>query len=695
MKKKNLLLAILFLAGVSFSSCSKEQDALQPKVSIEPKTEKLYVDLGAISAESDEARLAQKLENKGLVAGPFLTEKDLLVRLAVRRKGEPNAGVAVRDYRLNKVHGKNKYRYAGYIEIPVGTNPKIEVSGLVLSEVSNTATQDDGQAYLTPAKGDTRFMDFSLGDYSNPATSLEPGKLFRSVVGKPTTLDTRLPYMTEWVEASIGAGVGNVPHRVTNPLELEFKKSGTLLRLKFQNKQDKPIKVKSLVVVTNAIAQQATYDLRNYEHPTTLNNAAAASQIKTTAFIWDLKTPITVPAAQGGKDAVASELVYVWVAPTGGKDLQISPMDDQGRVYDNSFKTSNLRLKDGTMELAITLRPKRGSVPPTAGLTGNVLPLAHIPNTGYPGYFAMIVMADDSYAYYKPKRLSFNPYTGSSINYDPEVPGPTHYWLSGRPAPADVPKDKYKPYLEFRHDFDPVKLVDSGIEYRMMSYQELGAIFPGIDISAKLRFTLKYDNYNVTQAEYVKVDYYNPDEKPHYIGQYKGSTNGEKVIYGLRYIPNKQKGNNDETKITAFRYEYVNPTNIPKEGVPYVHPSEWTENMNIAHLKVTARYLGANNKETIETIASPDFWNRNTGNDVTLRLPALGSKHTHYNENFTPSNFGSSGHFWTNSLRYSSDSKLVYSFSSEYINVGPDDGGFNATLRANRGFNIIAIPKNI
>ena len=120
---------------------------------------------------------------------------------------------------------------------------------------------------------------------------------------------------------------------------------------------------------------------------------------------------------------------------------------------------------------------------------------------------------------------------------------------------------------------------------------------------------------------------------------------GRHVAYALRFGKASHKGSAyamDNSRLTAFRYEYSINKDDPKGGFA---------------LKITARYLGENFQHDINFIASEGFWSSFTWDDATLILPANGLR---LGTEITTR--GYAGEYWSTSAGFDDLSASALSF---------------------------------
>lgn len=121
---------------------------------------------------------------------------------------------------------------------------------------------------------------------------------------------------------------------------------------------------------------------------------------------------------------------------------------------------------------------------------------------------------------------------------------------------------------------------------------------------------------------------------------------GRHVGYALRFGKSRQgaaDGAQDNSQLTAFRYEYSRNESDPRGGYS---------------MKITTRYLGEQFRGDISMIASEGFWASFRWDDHTLILPAAGVRELHG----YPVQLGEEGEYWTSSKGYDDLSATAMSF---------------------------------
>lgn len=277
-------LSALVLLGLTLFSCSKESDVLEIDTpsSQTVKTQVIHVDLEA--GEAGELRLTQEIDDRGHAVRPFMSDKNLKIRVAVRLNNDANT-IAYQTLEFTKLEGL-RARYSGQLTVPAGSNPttdKYEISGILLSEVN-------GEEF-TQVEGDDKVSSIVKEMPSAGLVTAQGGKL-----------GTKIPYVAEWMSIKITNGV-------VQPVNMRFKPNGTLLRFKVTNRQAQNIKPTKIKIFTNAFFEDWKYDFRRLN-----GNGLVWGQRDAGNALW-LKT-FDLPNPQMVAPETASVWYYMWVMPT-------------------------------------------------------------------------------------------------------------------------------------------------------------------------------------------------------------------------------------------------------------------------------------------------------------------------------------------------------------------------------------------
>lgn len=310
-------LSALVLLGLTLFSCSKESDVLEvdtPSQTV--KTQVIHVDLEA--GESGELRLTQEIDDRGHAVRPFMSDKNLKIRVAVRLNNDANT-IAYQTLEFTKLEGL-RARYSGQLTVPSGSNPskdRYEISGILLNEV--------GGEVFTEIEGDAASSSVVK---AIAATELK--------TPQASKLDTKIPYLADWQHISIQGGV-------VQPVNMRFKPNGTLLRFKVVNTLGSEIKVTGIKVQTNAFFRDWKYDFKKLA----TNNLTMGQRDDLEEWTETFNLPSEITLGSNGE----SDWYYLWVMPTG---TNLNLVTKISAVREGGIQ--NLAFQSG-------MKPSLGSVP--------------------------------------------------------------------------------------------------------------------------------------------------------------------------------------------------------------------------------------------------------------------------------------------------------------------------------------------
>lgn len=473
-------LSALVCCGLTLFSCSKDSELVNPKPALTTETKNVYVTLEAGPEDASSLRLAQMVDEQGHTISPFMKEVDLNIRVAVRLNGGKNGKITVQTLRFKKDPNRLRARYTGDIRIPTaevaGANV-YEISGILLSEV-------DGGEVFTQIDGDATKSTIVS---TIPATMLQ--------TASDQKVDTKLPYLAQWKPLNIAGGI-------MEPVTLDFKPSGTLLRFKVVNHHSTSIQVKGIKVETNAFFPDWKYDFKSL----TKKNLVQGERINRDKWskTYGFSEVITLDT-QG-----ESPWQYLWVMPSSSSALATK---------------IKVVLHDNTEVLAFesTARPMLGSVPVTLPIRSSALIKG---NFGTPGHGEF------------PEDSSINGFPNSLL--------PISYIALGNVsqdgsrilenAKNDDPDMGFFSQDEAVQMFGNGKLIGS-TTYYLPSQSELFGILPSFNLELKL----PVEQYDV--EELVTVGQRSWTAVCDYFGR------GDGIIYALKF--KEELGE----RLIAYRYE--------------------------------------------------------------------------------------------------------------------------------------------
>lgn len=217
-----------------------------------------------------------------------MSNKNVILRVAVRRaSGE----TVVQDLEFTKTLDRNYATYAGQISIPNTGSGAYTISAVLMSE-------KDGRTFLIDMDSTPASMYPSKVGYSAVAVTSP------IVIPTGNTLEIGIPYISNWQPISIAA------NNVVEPVTLNMKPYGTVLRMRIKNESASERVFKRIFLSTNAFGPNAIFFLDEERDGHPWDNIPAIDQLA-------LEIPdggVTVPGTSNGT-ANYSNWMYVWVAP--------------------------------------------------------------------------------------------------------------------------------------------------------------------------------------------------------------------------------------------------------------------------------------------------------------------------------------------------------------------------------------------
>lgn len=515
------------------TSCSKDSQEV-PVAPSNPEVRSVYMDLSAGPEEGD-LRLAQVVDAEGRALNPFMEEKNLEVRIAVRRgEGTP----VYQTLTFTKQAGQLYARYSGQVNIPATGTGDYSIAGIVLNEVSGTT--------FTTLSGDKV--------QAVPATGL----IKATTIGTLSVVRSKIPYVAHWLPISLTLD----GKRIDTPVVMNFKPSGTLLRMRIENTLTDTHTVKAIQVRTNAFYKAWEYDFTQLVGASSLVHGQFISPATASTWTETFSLPggnVALSAAQ------KSDFYYIWVMPhvnatTLQTDINVVTVGASGDEYYSAFSSTGF-LRTGAVPVELKLRgsnvganfgrmPNQNTWqeigPITTGI--NSFPLQKLPHT----YFAGLAKADQS---------GVIPVTSTTANNDSQI----GFFTIDEATSLSIPG------------------------YRVPDSGELRSIFPA-------------GNYNRSTTDIATAEETIVVGGQEYLleAEYKSSNN---VLYGLRF-----KGE-DGLKRMAFRYEWI---------------GTFAPNDTNSKLKVTMKFVGTDDRVNMDYIINtPDFW---TSDVHELYFPAAGMR---------------------------------------------------------------------
>lgn len=238
---------ISLIALVCLSACQQDLPKSEAELPLaNPETERVETAQTFrlnITAEAEEAfRAAQVVEETtGNVIQPFLREKDLSVRLAIRLGDK----VEYKTVRFLKKAGSLSATYVEDIELPQDVQ-NIEVAAIVLGEAEDATSQEATQQFAQVVPGEDKKHLVQAIPMPSALLPIE------QEAGQPIVRAT-LPYVSAWQTIQLEADKNN-------HIDLRFKPSAALLRLRIQNKLSQAQTIKRVKIKTTAFVREWGYD---------------------------------------------------------------------------------------------------------------------------------------------------------------------------------------------------------------------------------------------------------------------------------------------------------------------------------------------------------------------------------------------------------------------------------------------------
>lgn len=568
MRKTNILCLLLGLT-LSVTSCNKEtHDASQQtETSVEGHSkhvgsrDSVLVNL-TIGVNSEELRLAQSVNAEGVPFNPFMEEKDVVIRFAVRK----NHRVTYTNAVCKKLPGENKVSYKGIIRLPdlgYGSTPPSNLTGHEIAGV-----------LLGEANNGTQFVE-EINTYT--VKTIEQNSL---ITEDNSIVRSKVPYILDWTAFPLTAD-----GKQEEKLNLHFKPIGNLLRIQFKNNLDAPQDIKSFKITSNVLATECYIDFssrrltrdvqaENIFRPVAASGTAIVSWSENYELekTYQLTTPVRVESK--GK----TQWYYLWVMPlvynrlSGYDDLfprtQVVAQTNDGKEH-NVLAICNL-LEEGTN--SVTMSFKTTSTLETA-FKGGKLPL---------WYFAEYDVAPNGVSLAHTNTPSYR-----YINDARQLTGIYGYFDDQQLDRINVPgyhvPDAYQ--MAIIHGFqvrrpNPINGHLSYTHGRAIEH----VLFPGEKNPTEVTSEYK------TVVEKVE----HPD----------GFIGDRITYYALRF---EQCGERD--KLTAYRYHF-------NEALFY--EASLAELSGDRTFEVSSVFLGSGFTGDISTISTPSFWSNRS--DIVKRV---------------------------------------------------------------------------
>lgn len=296
-------------------ACSKESDAPAVSQELTARTKEVNV---VLTAGREELRAVYGLRPDGAIAPLEMPEKDVLVRVSVRRgEGKP----IVQDLVFTKQAGLNYATYNGKITVPADGSGDYKIAAALVGEVGSSTP------FLKKEAGE-------VGTFSTPRVPELPihTRLLKEEVHRFTSpagdgkLDINVPYVTRWQDITLSGT------DAASKTTLYFEPQGTVLRVRIKNETSSQQTFRSVKFVTNAFTITGGYfmdeNMDNYPgyYPSNYTQ---------------MNFPLLGNAVTLEPNAT-SAWYYVWVSPRKSTTaaLETAASLNVGGVYQRVFQTS-------------------------------------------------------------------------------------------------------------------------------------------------------------------------------------------------------------------------------------------------------------------------------------------------------------------------------------------------------------------
>lgn len=336
-------IVFLMLLATLFPSCKKDEGP-------HPGPPDPGGEYTLVSAElhtvANEVRLHQYIEDtaegveEGRIATPFMSERNLKIRVVVRRHTAEGLKYAYQTLTFRKVSGENRATFTGNLITPKGPG-NMEIAAILLAEEG-----DGGEEFMQVHNNS---VDVVRTAPINPILTV-----METLPGGRKKVRTRIPYVSEWrpmtiVNKKIEVDNGSSDLRKC----LIFRPSGTLLRLRFTYSGTQPRTISAIRIKSNVLVRHWNYCFtRNSLTGTADGNLVQGyvdndSQIRLEE-LYNFPQPVTLSSSNP-----KSPWYYLWVMsrkpglppPSGGFETKISVLEtnaSERQVFSSTRETLKL-----------------------------------------------------------------------------------------------------------------------------------------------------------------------------------------------------------------------------------------------------------------------------------------------------------------------------------------------------------------
>ncbi len=320
-----------------------------------PSEDKQVVSLSLTAQPEAAFRLAQIVdEATGKVVIPFLRERNLLVRLAIRS----TTGVEYKTVVFTKEVGVLRASYKEELNLPQSVS-QVDVAAIVLGEVADATNQIPAQQFAkVPSEEDGKKH---LVQAIPTPSSLLPIEQ----EGGQSIVKTTLPYVSEWRTIQLEAGKDN-------HVDLLFKPSAALICMRLENKQSVACQIKSVQIKTTAFVRAWSYDFTKLGVKTTTssNTLLAGERVDATSPAVEDQFELRLPQELTLQPNTKSSWFYFWAMPVSATVpvsteitlTAVSLKDPRQEEKLISWKADH-QFKIGATPIEVKIKPEK--TPPT------------------------------------------------------------------------------------------------------------------------------------------------------------------------------------------------------------------------------------------------------------------------------------------------------------------------------------------
>lgn len=343
-------IVFLMLLATLFPSCKKDEGP-------HPGPPDPGGEYTLVSAElhtvANEVRLHQYIEDtaegveEGRIATPFMSERNLKIRVVVRRYTAEGLKYAYQTLTFRKVSGENRATFTGNLITPKGPG-NMEIAAILLAEEG-----DGGEEFMQVHNNS---VDVVRTAPINPILTV-----MKTLPGGRKKVRTRIPYVSEWRPMTIVNKTIEVDNGSSDLRKcLIFRPSGTLLRVRLFYGDAEPIAFSGIRIESNVLVSGWNYSFTRNSLTGTADGNLLQGYVDDDSQIslggtYNFPQPVTLSSSNP-----KSPWYYLWVMPrkpglpppSGGFKTKIFvEVDGQGEIQ--LFSSTRETLKLGAIPIEL------------------------------------------------------------------------------------------------------------------------------------------------------------------------------------------------------------------------------------------------------------------------------------------------------------------------------------------------------